>query len=528
MSPLPHHDKTLLRVYLVFRATLATVLAGMFISDEGSNILGTQSPPLFFWASLGYVAVCLTTLFLSPAAELVRSFSRLVLSLVTDAVAMLLMLHASGGIESGLGYLLLVFVAIGSIFIRGQLGIAYAAMISLLVVAESVYMAEVSSANSQAIFSAGSLGALLFATAFAFQSLTEKIRASNLEALQQAQVAEHLQRLAQAIVARMRTGIVVVDGQGRIELINESALQLMDLPRALDQRSLCLKDIPPLAEAFDYWRAHPAAPAVQILPVRAGQEARVSLADLDLGTSKRKVIYLEDHRVMTQQAQQMKLASLGRLTASIAHEVRNPLGAISHAAQLLAESQQIAPEDVRLTEIIEQHAKRVNQIIESVLTLSRRKEPRPELLDLSVWLPRFAQQFSHGQPADIQLKIPEDTHWVKMDPTHLSQVLTNLIDNGLRYSRAATGEARVEIAVGKTENDDVTHLEVIDFGEGIAESQLAHIFEPFFTTSERGSGLGLYISRELCEINQASLHYLRDHLGRSCFRIDFSHHQRIF
>ena len=184
MNQLPHHDKALLRIYLVFRTTLATVLAGMFISYAGSNILGTSSPALFFWTSLSYVALCFMTLILSPAADLVRSFNRLVLSLVIDVVALLLMLHASGGIDSGLGYLLLIFVAIGSIFIRGQMGIAYAAMTSLLVVAESLYTSESARVSSQAIFSAGSLGVLLFCTAFAFQSLTEKIRSSSLEAMQ--------------------------------------------------------------------------------------------------------------------------------------------------------------------------------------------------------------------------------------------------------------------------------------------------------------------------------------------------------
>jgi two-component system sensor histidine kinase PilS (NtrC family) len=115
-----------------------------------------------------------------------------------------------------------------------------------------------------------------------------------------------------------------------------------------------------------------------------------------------------------------------------------------------------------------------------------------------------------------------------MDQTHLSQVLTNLLDNGLRYSRQHTGTARVTLRVNKSRNDDISYLEVIDYGPGIRDDQLAQVFDPFYTTEERGSGLGLYISKELCEINQASLHYHRTADGKSCFRIDFSHFQRMF
>lgn len=521
------HNLTLLKVYLYFRSSLASLLAAMFLVPGQSKIVGTTDPQLYFWTSLIYAGICLLTLVFYSPKKLTHSFNRLVGSLIFDIICVLILLHASGGIESGLGYLVLIFVAISSIFIRGQLAIAFAAMTSLMVIAESVYLASTTGASNKFLFSSGTLGVLIFATAFAFQFLTEKLRISNQEAAAQAAYAEHLQRLAQAIVTRMRTGIIVIDHQYCVELINESALQMLDLDRNASYRRVSLAHISNLVPVIKPWQENAERGSV-VEEIRAGRRARVSLASIALGAAERIVVYLEDYRAVAQQAQQLKLASLGRLTASIAHEVRNPLGAISHAAQLLAESPSIATADHRLTEIIQHHSVRVNEIIESVLALSRRKEPQPQSINLALWVPKFLNHYTTGQNVLIDYKHHGDVHLVRMDPTHLAQVLTNLLDNGLRYSQKATGEARVILSVSQSDNDETAFLEVIDFGAGIDDEQLPHIFDPFFTTDEKGSGLGLYISKELCEINQASLHYKRTNEGLSCFRIDFSHHQRMF
>lgn len=528
MTVLPQHNIALLKIYLFYRTSLALLLASMFFTSFANNVLGTFSQDLFLWSSCAYVCLCIFTLFISPPQKLVKYKNRLAYSLVADVIAMLLMIHASGGIESGLGYLLLVDIAFAGIFVRGQLAIAFAAMTSLLVIGETLYLSQIVDFDSKSIFSAGSLGILIFCAAYAFQFLTEKIRASNLEAAAQAEFAEHLQRLAQAIVVRMRTGIIVVDNNSKIELINDSALQLLNLPSDKDYSNVQLGDISSLQSIIEEWRSNRSGGPSKVKEIRAGQQARISLSSLNLGASSRTVIYLEDHRVLAQQAQQLKLASLGRLTGSIAHEIRNPLGAISHAAQLLAESPSISNADKRLTEIIHQHSNRVNHIVESTLALSSRKEPQAETLDLNKWLPHFIGQFSTGLRADIGIEISKATHKVKIDPTHLSQVLTNLVDNGLRYSKQHTGEDKILLRVNQTDNDDTSFIEVIDFGVGIDKDKVTHIFDPFYTTEQSGSGLGLYISKELCEINQANLHYIRTPNGHSCFRIDFSHYQRMF
>ncbi len=520
-------NTTLFSIYLYFRLLLVTILTITFIYSPGEKFLGAYSPSLFMATAMSYGTICVATLIV-PRNYFLDRHNWIFVSLGLDMLAMVVFLHTSGGMDSGLSYLLLIFVAISGIFVRGRLGFAFAAMGSILVMAESVYLLQIGDGSSRGVFSAGTLGILIFATTYVFQLLTQKIHTSNLEAIRQADYAKHLQKLAQAIITRMRTGILVVDDNGSIELINDSALQLLDLPLDVDYRDVHIQEINALHAVFEQWQTQLSGGPPQVLEIRSGQQARVSLSNIDLGSHSRTVIYLEDHRVMTQQAQQLKLASLGRLTASIAHEVRNPLGAISHAAQLLAESPDLVAQDQRLSTIIQQHSQRVNQIVESTLALSRRKEPQPEAIDLNLWIPRFLTQYRTGLKIEIDTQIESRAHMVKMDPTHLSQVLTNLLDNGLRYSAAHTGQAKVSVRVNQSQNDETHYIDIIDYGQGVSPEQLSNIFDPFFTTDEKGSGLGLYISRELCEINQATLHYRRTSEGKSCFRIDFSHYQRMF
>lgn len=522
-----HHNKSLLRIYLYYRFLLATLLLAMFASGVALDVLGSTHRQLFQWTVLSYAVLNLATLIAFRIDRLQTSVNRIFAFLIVDLVAILLLVHGSGGIENGLGYLLLVNIAMASVFLRTQLCLAYAALTSLFIIGETVYLAQSHAQDSGSIFSAGILGILTFATALAFQYLTNKVRASDIEAAHQAQYAEHLQRLAQLIVARMRTGIIVVDIDNQVELINQSAIHLLGLsPEHAYQRKK-LDSFSALAELVDKWRSSTEPSGSHYHIADAGQEIRVNFATLDTGSEARTLLFLEDHRLLAQQAQQLKLASLGRLTASIAHEVRNPLGAISHAAQLLSESTHIHESDQRLTEIIHQHSQRVNQIVENTLVLSRRRNPNPQLIQLDSWLSRFIHEYSAGKDVDITLVAAQDVV-AKVDPIQLNQVLTNLCDNGLRYSKLQTGTAHITIQAAVNEHAETSYLAVIDDGPGVAEDMLQQIFDPFFTTDERGSGLGLYISKELCEINQASLRYRRTNEGKSCFRIDFSHHQRIF
>jgi two-component system sensor histidine kinase PilS (NtrC family) len=342
-----------------------------------------------------------------------------------------------------------------------------------------------------------------------------------------------LERVNRQIVQRMRTGIVLVDGANRIRMANQSARALMgqmqdvqttELPAALEEHLLAWRRdtqlrLPPL-------HIRPDTPEFRVafLAVRSDDpEGDVT-------------VFLEDTGEIQQHAQQLKLAALGRLSASIAHEIRasiaheirNPLGAVSHAAQLLSESQNLDDADARLTDIIHNHCQRMNGVIENVLEISRRSPPTPVKLCLSDFLEEFRTGFIEAvEDAIIEIDVePGDTE-VRVDKSQLRQALTNLVENGIRHSRESGKSPLVRLEGGMDARTERPYLNVIDRGPGVPDEQLPRLFEPFFTTAPTGTGLGLYISRELCEANQARLNYQPQPEGGSCFRITFAHPDRI-
>ncbi|MFT5084617.1 MAG: two-component system sensor histidine kinase PilS (NtrC family), partial [Lentisphaeria bacterium] len=396
----PHKYRTL-RVYLFYRLVLAALLYLIFSLNIAKDQFGGFSPHLFQWSSLCYVLIALASLRLLRDKNAVNSTHKIATLLALDAIVLILLIHASGGLQSGLGYLLVITAAIASMFLHRQLALGFTALITLFLFAEAFYISSEGGDLTKSLFSAGTLGFLIFITSLTFLYLTERIKTSSQEAEKQTRYAKQLVQLAQHIVTRMRTGIVVIDEENRIELINESALQLLDLPSEEPYFGQDISLLSNLAEIILKWRTNPVSGLPQFHTLKAGHEIRINFASLTAQNSNKTILYLEDYRALMQQAQQLKLASLGRLTASIAHEVRNPLGAISHAAQLLSESDNIKDIDLRFTEIIVQHSARVNQIIENTLALSKRKEPKAELLELSEWIPEFIEEYSTAKTCKI-------------------------------------------------------------------------------------------------------------------------------
>ncbi|SVC72895.1 uncharacterized protein METZ01_LOCUS325749, partial [marine metagenome] len=192
--------------------------------------------------------------------------------------------------------------------------------------------------------------------------------------------------------------------------------------------------------------------------------------------------------------------------------------------QLLAESPDLSDDNLRLTEIISTHAERVSHIIDNVLRLSRRESSRPERFELEHWLQDFAEEFSHTlqlQEGKLLVAKIEPRIEIRMDPSHLRQVMWNLCDNAVKYA-SKSGSVFVELGTGRTNRTGQPYLEVSDQGHGIDETIADKIFEPFFTEKSGGTGLGLYISRELCELNRATLVYQARESGGSIFRVVFA------
>jgi two-component system, NtrC family, sensor histidine kinase PilS len=508
----------LLRIYTYYRTLLGSVLLLMFQLEVATKAIGSDNPVLFSYTSLAYTLLNFIALAMMWRVKYLPSQRKLFGTLLIDVIAISLMMHASGGSLSGLGYLLLVSIAAGSIMLRERIATFLAAITTIAVITEGIYRFFVFSFDNKILFASASLSTLVFFTSLVFQYLTRKIRLSNEEAQRQASHAEHLQKLAQLIIERMRTGILVFNKDNEIELCNQSALNLLGLERIEETQSL--KKIPELHN---------------------DTEVKINFAYLEPEKANETLIFLEDVRALTQQAQQLKLASLGRLTASIAHEVRNPLGAISHASQLLGESEELSAGDQRLLDIINNHSKRVNQIIENILQLSRRRAANPERINLQQWLPEFIKEYKATKgpqhsfslalreyklpPSELQHEYDDilGNHFdAKFDLSQLQQVLTNICDNGLRYSCPPPGHEDLRLEIG-CDHYQQPFIRVVDYGPGISEENAKHLFEPFFTTENTGSGLGLYICKELCEANQALINYQRTDANESCFHIQLAH-----
>ena len=279
---------------------------------------------------------------------------------------------------------------------------------------------------------------------------------------------------------------------------------------------------PELTGALVRWQADPKSETPPLRGTPTGQLLRASFAPIgeaDEGT----IITLQDYSVLTRRAQREKLVSLGRLTASIAHEIRNPLGAISHASQLLGESPELTSADCRLTEIIHANSLRLNAIIESVLQLSRPNVYQPRGVRLQACVNEFAEEFRQHRGLgtdDLELRFEAEDVRVNVDPKQIHQILNILCDNALTHG-PQDRPTRIQIRGGHSPDTGTPYLDVIDNGTGVPPEVADQIFEPFFTSRHKGTGLGLYIARELSAGNQAELSYLPRHEGGSCFRLLF-------
>jgi two-component system sensor histidine kinase PilS (NtrC family) len=304
--------------------------------------------------------------------------------------------------------------------------------------------------------------------------------------------------------------------------MNEAAKQLLNNPKAASGTPLPQVSGEVCSQLARWEQERIPPPAFRT--ATGSQKIQASFTPLGRGDEAGTLILLEDTALVAQRAQQMKLASLGRLTASIAHEIRNPLGAISHAEQLLEESASLNSADRRLAEIIRANSERVNEIIENVMQISRRQPSRSEEIELAGWMERFIQDFRRNRPLNDQnllLDIQPLDIRVLADASQLYQIMTILCDNAVCHFQGSNQELRIQISGKTTPDSEGFVLEVLDNGPGIDSESLRQIFEPFFTTHNRGSGLGLFIAKELCEANRLGLEYIARQERGSCFRISF-------
>ena len=500
-----------LLVFCAYRVVLAGLIGIAFRYFNHFFLLGVTTPEVVVPTTLAYGLAALALLVPVRMREPNLTL-QVTAGVVADVAAIVVLLYGSGGVKSGLGIMLLVSLAAAGLITRGRLAFFHAAFASLvLLVAQALEVWRYDVA-AQDFLQAGLTCVAFFAIAGLASALAQYARTSEQIAEERKIDLANMSQINELVIRDMQDGILVVDGEGRIRQSNPRATQLLG-PMPAARRPSIGEYAPEIARLLESWRQGSETTFMQLRGPRSAGELQVHFVPIGAGKPSAAVIFVEDVGRMRQQAQQMKLVALGRLTASIAHEIRNPLSSIGHAAQLLEEDGAVGGGGKRLLDIIRGNVFRLDRIVQEVLYLNRRDRAQPEAIDPEAYLQQFAQEFGlvekvPSQAIDVQVRTKGR---ISFDRQHLDQVLWNIVRNAWRHGRQQPGSVRI-IASASTSPGRLA-LDVIDDGPGVSREAQAHLFEPFFTTEAQGTGLGLYIARELCEGNAARLEYVDDSSG---------------
>jgi two-component system sensor histidine kinase PilS (NtrC family) len=499
--------------YSLYRVLEAGLLVLILFGPIRELVPVPAHPLLGKATSLVYLA--LSALLLVWALRQVALRWQVLVGIVLDVAVATLAIHAIPSAASGVALMLVFNVGATAMLLPLRFGLAGGALAGTAMITEYVW----SYLSPNIVNDRPMAEPLMFAVSFLSIAmlchlLGRQLRESQALAERRGGELADMATVNELIIRRMRTGVLLVDGDGYIRLANEAALlQLGD--HGGDRRLASLS--PPLAERLASWRrtGNSVDTPLEVGADRVGVLPRfVRLFAHDAAA----LVFLDDTSLVSRRAESLTLATLGRFSASLAHEIRNPLAAINYATQLLQESTALDDADQRLLEIIHAQCQRTNGIVESVLGLARRERASADNVDLAAFVRRFVDDYRQMLPPEAGSLEAGGTgrqHGL-VDPRHLQQVLTVLVQNALTHGHRAADPARVSIIVGEADGRPV--IDVCDAGPGIPEDVRAQLFRPFFTTSEHGTGLGLYIARELCVANEATLEYVPRAEG-GCFRI---------
>lgn len=501
ISQLPESYWRSLRFFSLYRLIVAGVFIFVAAFYGGMPNLGSNDIHMFRWVSVGYLVAAIG--FLWAVNYVHWAFNlQLTLQVAADVLALTLLMYASGGAKSGIGVMIFVVLAGAGLVGHGRMTLFYAALATLAILIEQAHHFIRFEDDLGEFFRTGLTSIGFFGTAIVARLLARRVVANEALAWRRGvELANQLQ-INQRVIRDMQDGVLVVDAAGRVRQHNPQAEALLDVHPG-ETADLATFSVA-LSEQFAEWIAHPVEAETLVRVAGSHRVLRARL--LPPGEADSALIYIEDMGRVQAQAQQMKLAALGRLTANMAHEIRNPLSAISHAAELLVD-EPAGEGQQRLIRIIGDNTQRLNRLVGEVRELGRRDHAQPQAIRLAGYLRQFIDEFAINDASvsgRVVIDAAEDAI-VVFDRTHIHRVLWNLVVNALRHASHAPGAVRLSAARAGGGRVD---LRVIDDGPGIGDALRGQVFEPFFTTHGSGTGLGLYIARELCEANGAQLELL--------------------
>ena len=442
----------------------------------------------------------------------------------SDLAVMIALVFFSQGVSSGIGALLVTPVAAGSLLLSRRFSVVPPAIATIALLAIEIYFNWKVPAYAESYSQTGMLGAGLFVIAISGNALARRARESEARASQAQSDIAKLAMLSENVIQKLQAGVVVVDAGGQIELLNRAARNLLGAGAASGRHlSACA---PTLWQRLNHWRDDPSALTNTALSLSQDQSAWAQFTRLGSGADASTLIVLDDASRVAEQAQSMKLASLGRLTASIAHEVRNPLAAIQNAAELAAESRSMAADDLSLLEIVKRQARRLEDVVTSVLNLSRKTTTLASNTELKPLVEESVRDFVTRceRPVPlINISIHPSDLAIAIEPIQFAQIMNNLLGNARSHAAQPDRELEISIDARVSADGNQALIDIIDNGPGIDREVARHVFEPFYSTQHSGTGLGLFITRELCTAAHGDLHLINHSSAQrgAYFRLSF-------
>ena len=546
-------DTAFVRVYRTYVAARAAVGVGLVAVPSVSGLTGLRASEWLVLVSLAY-AVQAITLWLLPrfgalalepnqALAQVRQRRRQWLATIgVDLLAFTLLHLLEVGSSFNYAALLVLPVLMAGVLTSRLLALGTAAAVALVLLVVA-WRAPASSDGPALMLQSGLAGMGLFMITVLAGELAARLAREELAARGSLELARQQAQLNRLVIEEMADGVLVVDRRLLVRAANPAARALLVdqglgpvAPFMLDRhaawaglqqaaaQALVAGQWPDAGQdvmlAFGEGHTRTLRMRVRFMRNRAYERAserpaeRATDAAAD-GTAEDRnaepaaVLLLEDLRTLQARIRQEKLAAMGRVSAGIAHEIRNPLAAISQANALLMEDN-LAPQQQRLASMVADNVERLKRLVDDVMEVAPGAEPALRTIDASATVGSAASEWARtmqlpmGANSRLRAEISSEALGVTFDPEHLRRVLVNLLDNAHRHASAAAGSVFLRLA---PRDEGWVVLSVLSDGAPIAPEVERRLFEPFFSTRSRGSGLGLYICRELCERYGASIEY---------------------
>jgi two-component system, NtrC family, sensor histidine kinase PilS len=492
----------------LYRAVCGAMLLGTALLLD-LKLLSIGAPNAFVTATGLYFVFGVAAFWWIQRDSLPLPLPVLISGLLAGDLFFIAMIMIAGGTPGGtLPILLFPQLAASGWLMRTRTAFFHAAIATIVLLGLDIWRLMDGRVTGAQPFQTALAGFGYFATIGIAVALGRYTKASEDLAAQRGIDVANLEQVNRLIIQDMQDGVLVVDLNGVVRGHNAQVTRLLGGFGRM-RGGMRLAEFS--STLHDYWRRWQEDDAEALPPFKVEvtqRLLRVRLVRIGSGLNGGTLIYLEDLGRAQSEAQQMKLAAMGRLTASIAHEVRNPLSAINQAAQLLEEDGAVAPGGQRLLSMIRNNAKRIDRIVGEVLQLNRRDRQQPEVISIGDFLRSLVDEIVQAEnipPGGVVLQIPDEL-LVIFDRGHLNQIFWNLVRNAWQHCQKKENSIRLVTRPGYM--GDAVICELTDDGPGIPAELRGQIFEPFFTTRPGGTGLGLYIARELADANGAALELL--------------------